>query len=306
MHTWTWMLIILAVLLAAGLGALTWLGRKRPLALYAWSCRRALTKAGLRQHFVPSGQGPLSVFVGGTGPLLLLLHGAGDQAGTWAKVVPALLGGYRVILPDLAGHGDSAPASGTIEAAAIVAGLEAVIGAEAQGQPVTVIGNSLGGWMAMVLAQRHPEWVTRVIAVNGGALNGSASSVNLLPKSRREAQETMSQLRDPSNPAVPNFVLDDMVRRAQSSPLQRFVATANTTMGDWTLDEAELRSIQAPVTLLWGTADQLMTLGYAQRMASVLPHAELIPIARCGHIPQQEAPERFQETLLKVLGEAQV
>jgi len=49
-----------------------------------------------------------------------------------------------------------------------------------------------------------------------------------------------------------------------------------------------------------------MTLGYAQRMASVLPHAELIPIARCGHIPQQEAPERFQETLLKVLGEAQV
>ncbi len=304
MHTWIWLLLLLVVLVLAGLGTLTWLGRKRPLALYAWTCRRALAKAGLRQHFVPSSQGPLSVFVGGSGPLLLLLHGAGDQAGTWAKVVPALLGHYRLILPDLAGHGDSAPATGTIEAAAIVAGLEAVIGAEAQGEPLTVIGNSLGGWMAMVLAQRHPDWVARVIAVNGGALKGSSGSVNLLPGTRREAQETMAQLRDPSNPAVPDFVLDDMVRRGKSSPLRRFVATVNTTMGDWTLDEAQLRSIETPVTLLWGTADQLMTLGYAQRMASVLPHADLIPIARCGHIPQQEAPERFQEALLKVLGEA--
>lgn len=232
--------------------------------------------------------------------MLVLLHGAGDQAGTWARVVPALVKHHTLVIPDLAGHGDSAPALGPIETSAVFAGLEAVLASQVQGRKATVVGNSLGAWMAMLLAQRHPEWVGRVVAVNGGPLKGSSSSVRMLPQNRQEARETMAQLRDPGSPAIPEHVLDDMVRQINGSPLARFAATW-PTMDAWILSEEQLRTLQVPVRLVWGTSDQLMPLDYAQKMQAALPDVQLIRIERCGHIPQQEAPERFLEALRQAL-----
>jgi pimeloyl-ACP methyl ester carboxylesterase len=152
----------------------------------------------------------------------------------------------------------------------------------------------------MVLAARNPERVEKVIAVNGGALEIPAGPVNLMPRTREEARETMTRLRAPGHPPIPDNVVDELVRRSKDGALPRFAATA-ATMGEWVMDEAQLRALNVPVRLLWGTADQLLTLAYAQRMLAALPDAELIPIDPCGHIPQQEAPERFLEALDQAL-----
>jgi pimeloyl-ACP methyl ester carboxylesterase len=279
-----------------------WLMLKRPLELWDWGTRRALTRAGLEKRIVPSPAGPQTVFVGGAGPVLVFLHGAGHQAGTWLQSVRALAARYTLVIPDLAGHGESAPATGPIQAVDIVNGLEAVIASQARGRQVTLIGNSLGGWMAMVLATRHPEWVERIVAVNGGPLAGTDASVRMLPATREEARETMARLRDAGSPAIPDHVLDDLVRRSQSGPFARFVATT-PTMGDWALTEAQLEAIRIPVQLIWGLSDGLMPLAYAERMRTALPEAALIPLERCGHVPQQEAPERFLAALRQALGE---
>jgi pimeloyl-ACP methyl ester carboxylesterase len=273
----------------------------RPLEMWAWMTRQTLTGAGLKQVEVPTRVGPQAAFVGGTGPVLVLLHGAGDQAGTWAPLVPDLLQRHTLILPDLAGHGASAPATGPIETRTIVEGLEAVLGSLAAGRRMTVVGNSLGAWMAMVLAQRHPEWIDRVVAVNGGALK-HLGSVNLLPRSREEARQTMAGLRDASAPPLPDAVLDDMVRVAREGALARFSATA-ATMEEWTLTEAQLGQLRVPLHLIWGVSDQLMPLAYAQRLLAALPGAKLVPLERCGHVPQAEAPDRFLAALKGVLGE---
>ena len=182
-------------------------------------------------------------------------------------------------------------------------GLEAVIASLAQGRPVTLIGNSLGGWMAMVLATRHPEWVERIIAVNGGPLAGTDDSVRMLPATREEARATMARLRDASSPAIPDHVLDDLVRRSRSGPFTRFVATSPAT-GEWVLTEAQLGTIRIPVRLIWGLSDGFMPLAYAERMRAALPDVELITLERCGHVPQQEAPERFLAALRQALDEA--
>jgi pimeloyl-ACP methyl ester carboxylesterase len=167
---------------------------------------------------------------------------------------------------------------------------------------MTLVGNSLGAWMAMVLASRHAGAVVRVVPVNGGALKGVNEEVSLLPRTRQEARETMARLRDPGSPAIPDSILDDLVRRSGTGALARFAATA-ATMDGWHLDEAQLGLLKMPIRLVWGVADDLMTLEYAQRMVTALPDAELIPIERCGHIPQAEAPERFKAALLQALGE---
>ena len=296
-------LLVLAIFVFACLGV-GWLFVKRPLEVAAWGTRRSLIKSGLQKILVEAPMGPQTVFVGGSGPVLMLLHGAGDHAGTWFRVVPSLIKRYTLVIPDLAGHGESAPATGPIQTSAIVSGLEAVIAHQATDRPVTLVGNSLGAWMAMVLAERHPDQVARVVAVNGGPLKGLNEDVSLLPRTRAEARETMARLRDASNPAIPDHILDDLVRRTGTGALARFAATAGTTMEGWQLSEAQLATLRMPVRLVWGVSDGLMPLDYAQRMLAVLPDAELIPIERCGHIPQQEAPTRFQVALHQALGEA--
>jgi len=299
-----WMIgaLLLGACLVAGL-VLGWLLLKRPLELWDWGTRRGLTGAGLKKVIVQAPAGPQTVFVGGTGPVLVFLHGAGHHAGTWLQSARALRGHFTLVIPDLAGHGDSAPVTGPIQAAEIVGGLEAVIADQAQGRKVTLVGNSLGAWMAMVVATRHPDWVERVIAVNGGPLKGANAEVSLLPASREEARTTMAQLRDAGSPVIPDHVLDDLVRRSRSGPLARFSATA-ASMEDWMLTEEQLKTLLVPIRLIWGVADGLMPLDYARRMVAVLPDVELIPLERCGHVPQQEAPDRFLEALRQALGDA--
>ena len=294
---------VLLALFIIGCLFVGWLFVKRPLEVFAWGTRRSLLRAGLKKTVVQAPAGPQTVFVGGSGPVMVLLHGAGHQAGTWAQVAHSLAKRYTLVIPDLAGHGDSAPSTGPIQASDVFGALEAVITASARGSRLTVVGNSMGAWMAMVLAARHPEWVERVVAVNGGALLGSNTRVNLLPRTREEARESMAQLRDASSPAVPDNVLDDLVRQAGTNPLARLAAAA-ASMGPWLLGEEQLREMKVPVRLVWGASDQLMTMDYARKMAALLPDVELIPVERCGHIPQQEAPERFEIALLKALGEA--
>jgi pimeloyl-ACP methyl ester carboxylesterase len=290
----------LLALVAAGGLATVWLFVKRPLEMFAWFARRALRKAGLKKVVVPAPAGPQTAFVGGSGPVLVLLHGVGDNAGTWFHVARSLVARYTLVVPDLAGHGESAPAAGPIPFADLFGGLEAVVEQQAGSKRVTLVGNSLGAWIAMVFAARHPERVERVVAVNGGPLMGSGGGPSLLPRSREEARETMARLRDPGSPAIPANVLDDMVRRGPTGPIARFMGTA-ASMGTWLLNEDQLRALALPVRLVWGVSDQLFTLEYAKRMAALLPDVELIPVERCGHIPQQEAPVRFEAALLRAL-----
>ncbi len=298
---WIFSFLLLGVaLLAVAVGG--WLFLKRPLTVLAWGTRRSLAASGLKKITVPTSVGPQTAFVGGSGPLLVLIHGAGDHAGTWAAAAKDLVKDHTLLIPDLAGHGESAPPTGPIETAQIYAGLVAVIASQAQGQPVTLVGNSLGAWMAMILAGRQPETVARVIAVNGGPLPGSSTHVRLLPANRQEARETMAQLRDATSRPIPDYVLDDLVRTAKTGPLARFAGTA-LSMGAWLLTEEQLRELGQPVRLVWGAADQLMPLDYAQRMLNVLPDAKLLPVERSGHVPQMEAPARFRAALRAALAD---
>jgi Predicted hydrolases or acyltransferases (alpha/beta hydrolase superfamily) len=283
---------VLVLLVLAGASFL----RLRPLTVYAWSTRSALTRAGLHKVMVDSPAGPQVVWTGGSGPVMVLLHGAGDQAGTWSRVAPALAKTHTLIVPDLAGHGGSAPKSGPIEAKAIFEGVVATLDALAPGQKVILAGNSLGGWMAMLVAHRRPESVAMVVCVDGGAMKGSNEQASVLPKNRAEARASIAQTRDAKSTPIPDYVLDDIVRQATTGSLGRF-ASSVASMDAWVLDEAALGEIQAPVRLIWGASDRLMPLDYARRMEAALKDVRLHVIDACGHVPQVECPGPFLAAL---------
>ncbi len=295
--------IFLCVFAGIALIVATWFFFKRPLTLDTWFSRFALGAAGLSRHETAGPDGRLTWFEGGDGDMtLVLLHGAGDQAGTWARVIKPLVERYRVVVPDLAGHGRSEPSEGPIGVGQVLAGVEAVLDASCEDRPVILIGNSLGGWVAFLTALERPDQVERIVAFNGGPLRLHNPRVNLFPRNREEARETMEGLMGPAAKSIPNIVLDDIVRRIPTGPAARVAATADS-MGAFLLDD-RLAEVTTPVDLIWGLADQLLPLEYAERLQDGLPVARLTTIPDCGHIPHRECPIPVVEALLDILEQA--
>lgn len=209
-------LAVVGLLAATGLVALgETLPPPSPLEQLAAFRRGVLVKAGFERLELGVGAERLTYFAAGKGQPLIFLHGVGDQAGAWAEVAPSFVDRYRVFLPDLPGHGESEPVQGDLAMAKVMAGAERVLAvATSDGRPAIVVGNSMGAWLATLLAHRHPDQVARIVLVNGGALVGDPTAPSLLPKTREEAARLMALLRDPSAPALPDAILDDIVRRA--------------------------------------------------------------------------------------------
>ena len=278
----------------------TWFFFMRPLTLDAWFSRFALGAAGLNRVHTEGTGGRLTWFEGGRGDTaLVLLHGEGDQAGTWARVTMPLVERYRVIIPDLAGHGDSDPAEGPIEVDQVLAGVEAILDTCCEDQTVVLVGNSLGARIAFLTALERPDQVARIVALNGGPLRLEEPMVNVFPSNREEAQQTMEGLMGPSAKSIPDTVLDDIVRRAKTGPAARLETNADR-MGTFFLN-GRLGEVETPVDLIWGSADQLYSVEYAQRLKEGLPAARLTTLPDCGHVPQRECPVLMVEALLQVL-----
>jgi len=276
----------------------------RPVATMVWLRRSALRRAGLRKTKLTTTVGKQIVWHGGMGPLLVLLHGAGDQAGTWNKVASQLKRHFQLVIPDLAGHGESDPAAGVLSLGTLLTALDQVLDAIPwRDAPMVLAGNSLGAWMAMLYAQKYaqkyPQRVTRVILIDGGPIQ-NASEIGLMPKDREEARRTLDAVLDPSTPRPPNFVLDDLVRISNTGPISRLLAAGEEDMSKYLLDD-KLASFQAPVDLIWGASDRLVPLDYAKKLQSQLPHCTLTVIERCGHGPQLERPQELAQVLLQIL-----
>lgn len=297
------LILILLGLFFIGLAlvVLSFLFFKRPLALEAFFSRLALRTAGLKKHRIEGLEGSLVFFEGGRHEerSIVLVHGAGDQAGSWAKILKPLLRKYHVIVPDLFGHGQSQPSKGPIEMGKLLSALERVVDAVGGDRPLVLVGNSLGAWLAFLFARVRPDHVERIIAINGGPMRQNAVGVNLLPADREEARITMQGLMAPGGRPIPSWVLDDIVRRNRTGPVAR-IAAAAATIAPYLLDD-RLKEVTTPVDLVWGQADQLFPIEYAEKLRDGLPAARLKIIPACGHVPQRECPQKVVEALMEIL-----
>jgi pimeloyl-ACP methyl ester carboxylesterase len=271
----------------------------RPLSVLAYMSRRSLSKAGFTEQKVNTAVGPQVSLQNGSGPTLVFLHGAGDHAGTWANTAPQFASHYRVVLLDLPGHRGSAPGDGPLKMRTVIDGSYEVLAKLPP--PIILVGNSLGGWVAMLYAQHHPDRVQRLVLVDGGATRGNRPDLAKVPADREQARKMWEAVVDPGSPSLPNFVLNDVTRSLQHGPMARLMAAGD--MERYLMRESELASFVVPVDLLWGESDQLVNLQYARALESGFPAARLTTLARCGHVPQNECPSAFAAALEKILAQ---
>lgn len=232
-----------------------------------------------------------------------LIHGMGDSALTWDKVmlglgVPPPPGGTRLVALELPGT-DGSDRPKEVEAYRVPAQAKAVRAAlEPLCPSWTVAGNSLGGWISAELALQWPEGVERLVLVNAAGLNDPTGL--LYQTGRILSDPTVQTLKDFVGRAkakpperVPERAWQEVVDSMRSRPIKETFAAFR--MED-VLDR-RARGIRAPTTILWGDADRVVPAEMATRMARLIPKSTLEHIPDCGHLPQQECPAPVTKAL---------
>src|SRR3712207_121209 len=265
----------------------------------------------LRVHGVRTGGMRISTLTMGEGPDVLLLHGLGAAKSSFFDTAAALSQDYRVHAIDLPGFGHSSkPTLATYGArffAETVFGVMDELGIE----HAHVVGNSMGGRVALEMGLQRPErvgglallcpavafvrrdWhpVVRVLRPEFGLLPHS------LGRRRIEKQFwSMFADRDLVDPSVGDIAIDEF-ERIYRSPSGRlaFLSSARAIYLDRPFGDAgfypRLAGLERPALFVWGTHDELIPSGFRRHVAQWLPGAEQVVLKGCGHVPQIERPE---------------
>jgi pimeloyl-ACP methyl ester carboxylesterase len=272
-----------------------------------------ITVDGVRLHYLDGGART------GDRPPVLLLHGFGASTTTWRHTLPALASHERVLALDFPGHGYServtTPTYSLRRTANLVAGFLTALDI---GRAV-VVGNSMGGAVALQLAISHPRRVDRLVVVDAvgdsaGPRRPPAALLRLLtagPLGRALIYYTFC------NPAFARRGLAlsyaDPARLTEAAvtgyraPLRvRGTAQALVAM---TLSPPDsdlphrLPTITAPTRILWGADDRLIPLTTGERLRDRIPGSRLTVLPHCGHLPQEECPALFHAALNAFLAE---
>lgn len=223
-------------------------------------------------------------------PTLVLLHGVNDQAGSWFEVAELLSKDFQLIVPDLAGHGESEPASGPLTFATMLASVHGLIEHVSPDRPVTIAGNSMGGWLAMLYASQHPARVSRLVLENASGMAWMLS-VPLAPKTREEAAQVLRAVHGPAF-AVTDAHVDELLTRKET-PLSRI--DMNDAVAH--VIDPKLASLDIPTTLIWGRHDGLLPITYAEALQKKIRNSKLLIIEDAAHIPHLQSPRKFAECL---------
>ena len=233
----------------------------------------------------------------GQGPVLLLLHGLFGALSNWQGVIEEFATDYRVIIPLLPVYDMPLTQAGVPGLVAYVEGFVQALGLPSA---FTVLGNSLGGHIALVYTLKNPSRVSRLVLTGSSGLFEDSMGGSF-PKRGNYAyvQERVGYTF--YDPAVATKDLIDEVFTVTNSNAKclRIIAIARSAQRH-NLSK-ELAKITVPVLLVWGLNDTITPPPVAHEFARLLPHAELRFLDHCGHAPMMEHPAGFNTYLRRFL-----
>ncbi|AOW94527.1 hypothetical protein BFN03_06390 [Rhodococcus sp. WMMA185] len=261
--------------------------------------------------------------VAGQGPVILLLHGIGDNSSTWAEIIPHLAKNYTVIAPDLLGHGRSDKPRADYSVAAYANGMRDLLSALGIDH-ATVIGHSLGGGVAMQFAYQFPQMVDRLVLVSAGGVTkdvhpllrlsavpvvnealkllripGAMPTVRLIGNALSELHHT--RLR----PGALLHDTPDLLRVLSGLPdpdaSAAFLRTLRAVV-DWrgqvvTMLDRSYLTADVPVQLIWGDQDTVIPVDHAHLAHAAMSGSHLDVFQGAGHFPFRDDPIRFLRTV---------
>jgi pimeloyl-ACP methyl ester carboxylesterase len=277
--------------------ALAWLytpdkGRADLEAKYAGPPSRFIEVAGIRLHLRDTGPKSASA--------LIFLHGFGSSLQTWDDWAHNLEADHRVIRYDLPGFGlTGADPTGDYSdrrSIAVLLALMDLLGV----QRASVVGNSMGGRLAWTFAALNPNRIDKLVLISPdgfaspGLEYGVTSKAPLMMRALPYVLPSF-MLRDSLAPAFANadVITDALFSRYRDMMLAPGVRKAIVDrMNQMVLVDPVplLKSIKAPILLMWGENDGMIPFANSADYLRALPNATLAALPGVGHIPQEEAP----------------
>lgn len=255
---------------------------------------------GFHTERVAAGDSTFTVYRGGSGAgreTIVMLHGYSADRQVWVRFARHFLDGYEVIIPDLAGHGDTGFVAGLdysapAQARRVMAMLDTLGIRQAH-----VVGNSMGGFIAAHVALAYPDRTRSATLIDpAGVTSPEPSDMGKLlvagcnpfeVHSRAEFDDfyamTMAQ-----PPWLPGFVLAAMAESYQQRRPQ--LAEIFQGFNNRDLLNDRLAEIRVPTLVIWGAKDRLIHVSAADRWLAGLPDGRKLIYPRLGHMPMVENP----------------
>jgi pimeloyl-ACP methyl ester carboxylesterase len=249
-----------------------------------------------------------AVLEGGAGPPLVLLHGPGEFAAKWMRVLPDLVTRHRVVAPDLPGHGASDVDGGRLDADRIAAWLGELIERTCTAPPV-LVGHVLGGAIAARFAVHRGDRLSQLVLVDTLGLGrfrpAPRFALTLIGFQARPTERTYSRfmrqcsfdldgLREQMGERWAPFVAYNL--ELAQGPGGKAVGRMFRELGLPRIPSADLARIAVPTTLIWGRQDRATRLRIAEA-ASARYGWPLHVIDSCADDPPRDQPAAFVDAL---------
>jgi pimeloyl-ACP methyl ester carboxylesterase len=271
----------------------------------------------LRIHDVPVGRHRISTLTMGEGPDVLLIHGLGGTRASFMETAAALSTRYRVHAPDLPGFGASCkPALGGYNARWFADIMLCLMDELGIGR-AHLVGNSMGGRIAIEIGLNHPErvgalgllcpavaWIRRGFHPIVRLLR---PEFGFLPHHIRRSVVaaqfwSIFHDRDVIDPAMGDLMVDEFQRIYQSAGARyAFLASARNIYLEAPYGRhgfyPRLAELEPPALFVWGSHDPLIPSAFNRYVRKWLPSAEQVILPGCGHVPQVERPDEVNELL---------
>ena len=261
--------------------------------------------ADVQHHYIDAAGIRTSYLEAGSGPALVLLHGAGGGAVTWYKVIGPLSRHFRVIAFDRPGYGESEKPSAPYDKPFNTNWL--LQATDRLGlKRFSLIGNSEGGSVGIHFSLNYPERLEKLILVGSAGLGDDWNKAiifkmalyKLLPSPLWGdlLGRNVMQNPDDAHPAWHEYSIDVLKKKGGRRAFFQGRGRAVITFTD-----EELRAVQVPTLLIWGEDEAFFPVSHGERAARLIPGARMEVIPGAGHLPFMEKPEIFCRLVAKFL-----
>ena len=257
-------------------------------------------------------------------PPVLLVHGIGRSLEDWDPQYERLSADYRVIAVDVPGFGFSDRPDGPITLSAFAKGVLGAADVLGETRPLHIVGNSLGGAIALQILALRPARVASLGLINSAGFGREVTVLlrmltvpGLGQLSTRRPTRASARLLERTifaDPALATKARIDhalaIARQAHSGTVLRETAVALGTPArgikpGWRRQLAAFAALHPrPTLVMWGECDRVLPAHHLDEARRVLPHAETHLLPGVGHMPQIECPDEFADLLLPFLAKA--
>ncbi|WP_253258950.1 alpha/beta fold hydrolase [Subtercola boreus] len=258
----------------------------------------------------------------GSGDPVLLLHGIGQSLEDWTEQHDRLSARHRVLSLDLPGFAYSGRVPGTATLERLASILPAYLDAVGVTGAVPVIGNSLGGAVAMTFAAAHPARVSALVLADSAGFGSDVTLVLRLLAIRplgavlmrpdpRNSQRTVQAVfynRELATDARirHSYVLSQRASHSRTMlEVARDLGTFRGVRSEWREKLlTRIRNLDIPTLVLWGDHDHILPFSHLAAARKALPAAEPHVFGHTGHMPQIEQPDEFSSVVEEFLQKA--